>query len=419
MQPHLGSSFHLSFVTASLGYAAGRVNRQANRFGHRSSERVAGFPLTQCDKITVNHPICLEAAPPSLLEAMPVFYCPIAPAISPATAEAEARVLAWADRFELHEDARQREYLARARFPLFPARSMPDADPHGLTLAGKEVMWLQSFDDVHSDEKPGGTPLDEYVVLLAKLARILEEPRADLLPGNRWAAALRDLRLDVEAHATHAQLDRWVRAHIDYFDGLLWEAVNRAQGASPGIDDYIAMWLKQSGVYPCIAFTDLACGYEVPAADWHDPRVRMLREMTAAIIGWDNDLTSYNKEALRAEQYGFPAIQNLVAVIAEARECSVGEAVGLVSAMRNHAMARFVALRDRVSADGDPATTRYVHGLAQWIRGYLDYSALSPRYLQPSSAFEHVLAHGWPISETQPDDGQAKLPAPASLAGWW
>jgi hypothetical protein len=361
----------------------------------------------------------VETAIPILLDAMPEFYCPIAPAASSALAEANAQVLAWADRFELYLDRRQRDYLARAQFPLFPGRSMPDADPQLLPLAGKEVMWLQSFDDVYSDEKPGGTPLHEYIVLLGKLARILEEPRADLLPGNRWAAALRDLRLDVEVHSSVAQLDRWVRAHIDYFDGLLWEAVNRAEGRSPGMDDYVTMWLKQSGVYPCIAFTDLACGYEVPANGWLDPRVRMLREMTAAIIGWDNDLTSYNKEAMRAEQYGFPAIQNLVAVIAEERGCHVAEAATLVSAMRNHAMARFLDMRERVVADSDPATSRYVHGLAQWIRGYLDYSALSPRYLQPSDAFDHVLAHGWPISDIRPIDNHGILPAPASLAGWW
>jgi len=369
----------------------------------------------------VNHPDRIDTHLPPLIERMPVFHCPIDPALSPAADAAEAQVLAWADRFELHADARQREYLARARFPLFPARSLPDADPELLPLAGKEVMWLQSFDDVYSDETPGGTPLHDYVVLLGKLARILEEPRADLLPGNRWAAALRDLRLEVVAHASTVQLDRWVRAHLDYFDGLLWEAVNREADRGPDVDDYVTMWLKQSGVYPCIAFTDIACGYEVPAAGWTDPRVRMLREMTAAIIGWDNDLTSYNKEALRAAQYGFPAIQNLVAVLAVQQDCTVAEAAARAARMRNHAMARFVALRDRVVADSDVATGSYVRGLGQWIRGYLDYSAQSPRYLQPSSAFEHVRAYGWTIDSRlrpEPEHDDA-MPAPASLAGWW
>ncbi|MFD4600975.1 cytochrome P450 [Streptomyces sp. NPDC058464] len=137
-----------------------------------------------------------------------------------------------------------------------------------------------------------------------------------MLPDNPWAQALRDLRLDVGERATDVQTERWVQANVEYFDGLLWEAANRAEGRIPSLDDYVAMWLKQSGVYPCVVFTDIACGYEVPAADWAGRRARTLREMTAVLIGWDNDLTSYDKEVARAAERNFPVVQNLVSVLA-------------------------------------------------------------------------------------------------------
>lgn len=352
-----------------------------------------------------------------LLERLPSFYCPVGSRLSPHAQEAEAAVLEWADCFELFENAEQRDYLRQARFPLFPAMSLPDADPLLLSLAGKEVMWLQSFDDVFSDEREQPIALADYVVFLGKLARMLEEPDCDLLPGNRWAAALQDLHRTIASQVSPVLLERWVRAHIDYFDGLLWEAAGRAGNRPLSLDDYVAMWLKQSGVYPCIAFTDLACGYEVPAAAWASPAMRKLREVTSVIIGWDNDLTSYNKEAHRAVSRGFAPIQNLVAVIAIEGACSVTQAARVAGAMRDHAMHRFLALKAAIVKDADAATARYAEGLGQWIRGYLDYSAWSPRYVDPCG--DGVApGKGWSISH-RPARRSSVLPMPAALSSWW
>lgn len=354
---------------------------------------------------------------------MPEFYCPVSSAESPHAAAAERRVVGWLDKFEMYQSPVQRDYFTRSRFPEFPARSLPQAEPDLLVLPGKEVMWLQSFDDVHSDEKPGGTPLDEYIVLLARLTRIIEDPRAPLLADNPWANALRDLRLELAENATAVQVDRWVQATIEYFDGLLWEAVNRTRDAPPPVDDYVAMWLKQSGVYPCIVFTDIVCGYEVPAADWAQPPVRTLREMVAAIIGWDNDLTSYDKEVHRSAERGFPPVQNLVAVIAAQYGCAKDEAVAIAGAMRNRAMIQFMRLSREVTTQADEPLVRYVRGLGQWIRGYLDYSGRSPRYTDPANPDDASVASrlpaGWQITDMPPGEERADLPVLPSIDSWW
>jgi Terpene synthase family 2, C-terminal metal binding len=354
---------------------------------------------------------------------MPEFYCPVLPAESPHAREAERQVVEWLDKFEIYQSPVQRDYFARCRFPEFPARSLPQAEPDLLVLPGKEVMWLQSFDDVHSDEKPGGTPLDEYIVMLARLTRIIEDPHAPLLTGNPWANALRDLRLELAEKATAVQVDRWVQATIEYFDGLLWEAVNRTRNAPPSVDDYVAMWLKQSGVYPCIVFTDIVCGYEVPAADWARPSVRTLREMVAAIIGWDNDLTSFDKEVHRSVERGFPPVQNLVSVIAAQYGCTIDQAAAIAGAMRNRAMIRFIRMSDEVTAQADKPLACYVRGLGQWIRGYLDYSGRSARYTDPANpddaAIASRLAAGWKITDRPPDEERPGLPVLPSIDSWW
>lgn len=388
------------------------------RRSHTSTVNVShsdGFDERDRHEETVPHGVV------SLIE-VPEFYCPISSAISPYTQEADDEVVRWMSKFAIYESEAQRDYFARSHFPAFPGYSLPDARGHLLPLPGKEVMWLQSFDDVHSDEPSVPVPLKEYIVLLGTLARILEDPGCRLLPENRWASALRDLRLEIGRHATLVQVDRWVQANVDYFDGLLWEAVNRSSNQEPSLNDYVAMWLKQSGVYPCIVFTDIVCGYEVAPADWSNPRVRALREMVAAIIGWDNDLTSYNKEVHRAHSRGYPVIQNLVAVIANESGLSIKEAAEVARMMRDRAMFLFLELRNEVSAQGSETLRRYLDGLGQWIRGYLDYSGRSPRYrdfLNPSdAAVGNREFREWTLTGAVCSP-RHNLPDLSSVFSWW
>ena len=128
---------------------------------------------------------------------MPSFYCPIRSKISPFHDSADLEVIEWLDKFEMFENKIQREYFTKSEFQAFPSRSLPDAKSHLVSLPGKQVMWLQSFDDVYADEKLGGTPLDEYIVLLSKLSRVIESPYSPILLDNPWACALRDLRLEL------------------------------------------------------------------------------------------------------------------------------------------------------------------------------------------------------------------------------
>jgi hypothetical protein len=284
------------------------------------------------------------------------------------------------------------------------------------------VLWLQSFDDVHSDERTVQIPLDEYILLLGDLTRVMEDPQCTLLANNRWANALRDLRLDVARYGTHVQVDRWVQANAEYFNGLLWEAVNRSRDQVPNLAEYVAMWLKQSGVYPCIVFTDIVCGYELHSHDWSHPGVRALREMVAAIIGWDNDLTSYNKEVHRTHSRGFPVIQNLVSVIANETSCSAPQAVAIAHSMRDRAMHLFLKLRDELAMNGSKDLVRYMDGLGQWIRGYLDYSGRSPRYRdflnRDDASANRSPLRGWVLTNTLPAP-TSNLPDVSSVLSWW
>ncbi|MFB7675821.1 terpene synthase family protein [Kitasatospora purpeofusca] len=108
------------------------------------------------------------------------------------------------------------------------------------------------------------------------------------------------------------------------------------------VDDQLARCGSSDGSYhldrcavtPGLFFIELTGGFELTAADFADPRVRGLREMVVALVGWDNDITSYNKELYRATHYGYPSLQNLITVLAHHHACPTERAVAEPSATR-------------------------------------------------------------------------------------
>jgi hypothetical protein len=258
---------------------------------------------------------------------------------------------------------------------------------------------------------------------LNKIGRTIESPQAPILLDNPWACALRDLRLELGKYATPAQVDRWIQSNLDYFSGLLWEAAVRSENRLLSVDEYVAMWIKLSAVHTVLVFTDITGDYEVSANEWSDIRVRTLREMVTILVGWDNDLTSYDKEIYRAAQRGYPMVQNLVCVLQSNLGLSVDEAVVLTGHMRDRAMLRFLRLSEQVIAEGSENLIRYVRGLGQWVRGYLDYSAHSARYtdsINPDDAsVTNRPGSGWPISDRLEDNHLIDLPPLPSISSWW
>src|SRR5260370_32201471 len=137
--------------------------------------------------------------------------------------------------------------------------------------------------------------------------------------------------------------------------------------------------------------------------------------MVSAIIGWDNDLTAYDKEVYRCRQRSFPVEQNLVSVLAAELNCPVGQAVTLAGAMRDRAMVRFLRLRDEVSAAGSAVLARYACGLGQWVRGYLDYSGQSPRYTDPANPDDPAVPNRPPQGWTAADNPRPERAGPRAV----
>ncbi|GAA0989841.1 family 2 encapsulin nanocompartment cargo protein terpene cyclase [Acrocarpospora macrocephala] len=352
---------------------------------------------------------------------VPSFYCPFPYAISPEAAEIDRRTVQWMDDFGLHRNRTQRDYLATQKVGYFASLTMPHGSGEGLQVASDQLFWLFTFDDMYCDEREDDSSLDELVQLLGKLARILEAPTARMLPGNPWAEGLRDIRRRLDLYATPVQTARWVEELRKYLFGLIWEAVNRSAKRIPRVNDYVAMWLNVTATAPSLMFIDISAGYEVSAAEMSTSRVRALTEMANALVGWDNDIISFNKEAFRKERYGYAELQNLVSVLAHQNDCSIPDALATAVAMRDRVMSLFLRLSDEVKTDAGSELTRYVHGLGEWVRGYLEWSMITDRYGDPRNPDDDLTADRIAMPRTWKDEpmDDSPDPLPVTAINWW
>ncbi|MFB7675822.1 hypothetical protein ACFC26_30890 [Kitasatospora purpeofusca] len=85
-------------------------------------------------------------------------------------------------------------------------------------------------------------------------------------------------------------------------------------------------------------------------------------------------------------------------------------------------MELFLRLRDQVRTDAGENLTRYLDGLTQWVRGYLDWSSLTPRCSNPHTPNDHRTTQPdftiTGATETEPSQPPGPLPIP-TIAYWW
>ncbi|MEV7189763.1 hypothetical protein [Kitasatospora sp. NPDC093102] len=164
----------------------------------------------------------------------------------------------------------------------------------------------------------------------------------------------------------------------------MWEAANREAGTVPGLYEYVAMRRHAGATYTCLALVDIAAGYEVPAAEADGPSLRRLRDLTANLVSWDNDLYSQAKETA-----GGQGRHNLVEVLARHHRCTLAEARQAAVAMRDAEMLAFVELSRTVHANGSDAASAYARSLGLWLRGHIDWSRSSSRFDVPTPTARH------------------------------
>ncbi|WP_446041473.1 terpene synthase family protein [Streptomyces sp. SID1121] len=341
------------------------------------------------------------------LPAVP-FYCPFPPVRHPGADTLNQVTVEWMLQQRLDTDEHQIERLAVCDFGGLTASTMPYGQVEPLTLMSKFHAVLFSLDDSVCDES--GATADLLAQETSRIMRALEAPAAHSPADSPHTSALRALRTDLERLASPKQLRRWTDAMRVYTSGVVWEASWRRSPELPTLDDYITLWMRSIGMAPSTAMIEIVGGFSVPDRDMEDPRVRALTEITWTLVSWDNDLYSRNKELQRADDN-----LNLIDVLCREHDCDPARALVRAVAMRDRVMVLFERLSEQVAKEAHTALRRYVEGLAQFVRGHLDWASACPRYRVPSGP--GATPGGW--WKRHPADNSAEpLPLP-TIAWWW
>lgn len=314
---------------------------------------------------------------PTRLE-VPPLWCPVPERINPAWRGLQARSEAWAAQWGLADDDDTARRLAAAGSGELGARVTASSSGDGPQFAADHLTWLFAFDDTFCDEGS----LSHDPVGMSQLAAALIRTAQTGLPcaDGPVPRALADLRARLDALGSCAQASRWVDALRDYLFHQVWEAAHRAADTTPDLVSYLVARISTGSMTLCVAILGPANGYEAPVEELEARAIRALSEMCCAVVGYDNDIMSHWKEALRSGD-GINLIDVLVRRDCLAPSKALREAV----VIRDRVLARYLRLRDQMLPAVSPLIHRHIDGLDAWIRGNLDWGMRSHRYFNPEN----------------------------------
>lgn len=303
--------------------------------------------------------------------AAPSLYCPFEPEIHPDASSVHENSIRWArSRGVLH--TKQREVTAeKARTGWLVARGFPAAAPQGLQWAAD---WLILF-----------CALDDYIEMQRRAADV--EPNLQNLlelfrSGNEqsrhvpFSAAMLDLRRRLLMLAPPGQVARFVDQLEKLFEGFVIEARNREHGFVPSLASYLQLREVTVGLKAMFAPAELLGGFSMPDDTYRHPALLQLVTRTSNIVGWANDLFTYEKEIRHGD------IHNLVTVLMNERGLTVSQAVQQATKFHDDEVRRFQTDVERLPSFDltGAAVDSYVRMLKCWIRGHLDWARETGRY---------------------------------------
>ncbi|GAA3440817.1 terpene synthase family protein [Planomonospora venezuelensis] len=306
---------------------------------------------------------------------IPPLPCPFPSEINPHVEEVDEESHAWLGASGMLDKEGVLEQFRRSRIGMLAARTNPLVPRDSLRLLNDWYNWLFAFDDAFCESEAMGQRAAALVRALPPLLEVLDG-RREPPGGDAFSASLVEVQGGIAEHGTPAQLERWRITVREYLFAQVWEAGNREHDLIPTPEDYVVMRRITGATYTCLALIDLAGGYRLESEEWFHPDVRALSDLACDLIGWDNDLISYAKERGRDK-----ARHNLVTVLRFHRTGSIQEALEEVAVMHNAAVAAFVETRSAVERWASRPVLRYVRGLEHWVRGHIDFSLGSARYV--------------------------------------
>jgi (+)-beta-caryophyllene/(+)-caryolan-1-ol synthase len=292
------------------------------------------------------------------------------PGSSPNAAAPEAAdaLRSWTERFGLLEDPPRRAILAEARPAHVAARLYPVAPPDALTLVAQWLTVNFLVDDLldgEDDPESCAFLVDGLLGMLGSRP-VASDPLSAAVAGL-WARTAAGRSADWR-HAFRADYANWLGTYVR-------EAVDRASGRVPPIDEYRRHRRLSSGMLVFVDLVEIAVGVELPARVRRLDPVPALRAATSEYMGLVNDVYSAAKELTSGQ------VHNGVCVVMRHTGVGFAEALCTVAGMATECLRAFdAAARSLDPADG---VAQCVGGYRMLMRGAPDCCAELDRYATP------------------------------------
>jgi len=316
----------------------------------------------------------------------PDLFCPYRPVIHPEVEAIHEQSVVWARAVGLVGSDRQAKRLSGSKIGWLVARAFPSARPSALQLAADWTTLFCMLDDriekIKSPRQVG-----------SNLAGLLDAFRGGPIrsDGDRAACALQDLRRRMLEEGSPT----WVAGFGDQlerlFASLVVEATDRENEKIPELSAYLAMRETSIGLYVQFELFELTNAIKLPPEVHQHPAVAALKRKACNLVGWANDIFTYEKEITHGE------LHNLVLVLMQAEGLSLESALDKAVALHDTEMHEFIQLEPDLPSlgiDVDEEIRSYVAMLRTWIRGHIDWGHETGRY---------VTVHGGPVSSREWD----------------
>ncbi len=312
--------------------------------------------------------------------------------MSPWVDEAESHTRNWVRSFGLVRSERAKERFDCMAAAGLAARSYASAvGQSDLAIATDWISWLFLLDD-QLDEGSVGRDLMAASKLLRPLAKSLaEQPARRSRYDSPLQAALDDLWSRMAPSMPATWRARFIRDFADYLSGCEWEVANRASGRIPSLEEYPPGHRRTGALWPALDMLEFVTHDPLPDLVYSNPLFAELRNATADVVCWTNDVLTVDKERARGD------VHNFVIVLEHTTGCTTDTATAQVAQYIDRRLTDFMErerrLPDLLDAMRLEESTRHtvnrnVAGLRDWMRGHLDWGLETLRY----HSVEHTAA---------------------------
>lgn len=342
---------------------------------------------------------------------VPPYYWPYECRVHADAERLEEEVREYQDEYQLYSNEAHRERIRRARSGLVGAMALPLATYDAVLAYSKFFLWAFTYDDEILDERPEGFDIQFTAKAHFEILRAMEVTEYPLPHVNKYALALRDIRMHIDRVAGAAAGEKFKDLLYHYVTAEGHKMALRVSGAHPSVNDYLVYRLYCGGAFAFPTAAVLLNGEGLTPAHIADRRVRVLLEITGLLGGWDNDIYSHPYED-EATNDGIGAVNLLQREL----KCNRNDALYAAVAIRDRATTLYGRIREQLLNEDSECYATLIRTLDLYHSGCLTWAGQNDRYVQSDTLAETYKFNGFRDS---PYDASLEAPPYPSIAWWW